>query len=96
MPEPERHDRTRVLVEALIAALMIAGALAIRDSELSNHRTGALLLLISGALFLTVASGDWWRDRRRSTVKPAGPPKPHPSRPLPQPRVRRIRPATRS
>lgn len=90
------RPRTRVLVEALIAVLILSGALAIRDSEFSNHRVGALLLLISGALFLTVALGDWWRDARPEPSKSAGRIRPQPSRPIRTLRVRRIRPATRS
>lgn len=86
--------RTRLLVQALIGVLMITGALVIRGSEVTGHRTGALFLLLSGALFVTVVVIDSAQKLRSGTEEHAAAPNSDsPTEHAPAPiRVRRVRP----
>ena len=87
--------RARVWVQIVIGLLAIAGALAVRNSEMASHRVGAVLLLTSGVLLVTVVVVDSIRNRRANGAAASGPrgqdhfvaPEP------PGPKVRRIRSA---
>jgi hypothetical protein len=86
-----RWVRLRILLQGLVAVLMITGALIVGESGRAGYRTGAVLLLGSGVLFLAVVVVDSFRS-----VAPAKRSKPDraslavPDSPAQQ--VRRIRP----